>query len=114
MTDKFDLLLDEEDAFLPHITEKLTEIFGRFDEDKDGVLNDGELSEYFRATNGQPMGKDVKKEIQEAFDVDKDGNLTAKGFIEMYQLQTLADPDETIKDLKAHGYDVEDETKSWM
>jgi Ca2+-binding EF-hand superfamily protein len=106
MTENFDLLLDDEDAFLPHIAAKLTEIFNKFDVDQDGLFKGSELAEYFRATNGEDMGEDVKKEIEEAFDVDSDGNLTLKGFIEMYQLQTLADPDETLKDLMKHGFDI--------
>lgn len=32
-----------------------------------------------------------------------DGSLTQQGFLEMYQLQTMSEPDETIKDLIKHG-----------
>ena len=43
------------------------------------------------------------EELAENFDLDERGYLTLKGFIEMYQLQTLSDEDETLKDMKTHA-----------
>ncbi|KAJ3308260.1 hypothetical protein HDV04_001506 [Boothiomyces sp. JEL0838] len=90
-----DLLLDDQER------KALIEIFLNYDKDKDGVLNALELDTFVIETSGHTFSETEKQELL-YFD-NKDGNLTLKGFVEMYQLQTLSDPDETIKDLKTHN-----------
>lgn len=100
---------DEEDAFLPKVAIVLRQIFDRFDVNKDAVLDETELAAYFQFTNGKEDGDgfdaEMQQEIRDNFDVDNQGRLTVNGFLEMYQLQTLSDPEETLNDLKKHGFD---------
>ncbi|KAI9199531.1 uncharacterized protein BJ171DRAFT_517844 [Polychytrium aggregatum] len=98
-------LLDDEDALIPAAAKALTEIFARFDVDQDGALNLQELNAFATATNGKPFDQESIDEIQEYFNCTDDGALTLIGFFEMYQMQTLSEPEETWKDLKRHGYD---------
>jgi len=56
-------------------------------------------------TNGAPFSKETKEELVEFLDVTDDGGLTLKGFIQIYQLQTENDEEETWKDLSTHGFD---------
>ena len=53
----------------------------------------------------QNFTKEIKQEIRDNFEVDKDGFLTLNGFIQMYSLQTTADEEETYKDLHRNGFD---------
>ncbi|KAJ3269436.1 hypothetical protein HDV01_001392 [Terramyces sp. JEL0728] len=93
-------LLDDEERFLPHIKKALVEIFLKYDADKDGVLNPQELDAFVMETSGHTFSETERQELL-YFD-NKDGQLTLKGFLEMYQLQSLSDPEETTKDLKVH------------
>ena len=43
----------------------LTEIFRRFDVDKDGVLNDAELNAYAVACNGKPFDEQTLIDIRD-------------------------------------------------
>lgn len=97
---------DDEDAFLEPVSKALTEIFEKFDHDKDGLLNEKELQQFVMATNGQKLDERSLQEIRENFHVDDQNRLTKRGFLEMYQLQTLSEPEETWKDLQKHGYDL--------
>ncbi|KAI8369641.1 uncharacterized protein BYT42DRAFT_617641 [Radiomyces spectabilis] len=97
--DPFSILIDDEtDEFLPKVETILREIFDRFDKDKDGVWNNKELQDFAEATNG-------RSEIVDSFDVDDKDQLTYKGFYQMYHIQTLSDPEETLNDFQKHGYD---------
>jgi hypothetical protein len=40
-------------------------------------------------------------------DLNSKGYLTLKGFLQMYNLQTSSEPEETWKDLQKHGYDTQ-------
>ena len=110
-------LLDNEGDFTDRCREVLTEVFQRFDKDSDGALNDEELDQfstvsYFvdifvnfvKACNGKPFDKDSKEEIKTYFKLDKNGNLTLNGFMEMYHMQTSSEPKETWRDLQKLGY----------
>ncbi|ORY06716.1 hypothetical protein K493DRAFT_203001 [Basidiobolus meristosporus CBS 931.73] len=101
---KLNLFDEEEDTLHPLLEKALYEIFERFDEDKDGALNEKELEAFSSATNGEPFDEDTIEEIKDNFDINDDGHLTKKGFYQMYHLQTLSEPEETWKDLKKHGY----------
>ncbi|KAF9123353.1 hypothetical protein BGW39_009022 [Mortierella sp. 14UC] len=106
---------------MPQITPKLTEedgaltlacedalvaIFERYDVDKDGALSNAELDAFAKDTNGDVFDEDARAEITEFLDLDDKGQLTLKGFLQMYNLQTSSEPEETWKDLQKHGYDT--------
>ncbi|KAF9821370.1 hypothetical protein IEO21_00616 [Rhodonia placenta] len=56
-------------------------------------------------TNGAPFDDETKEELMEFLDVTEDGSLTLKGFMQVYQLQTENDEEETWRDLSSHGFD---------
>jgi Ca2+-binding EF-hand superfamily protein len=100
-----DILLDDTtDDLTEKFKNVLIEIFTRFDEDKDGSLSDKELDAFTTACNGTILSADEKQDIKTHFQKDDKGNLTQEGFLEMYHMQTSADPKETWKDLKKLGY----------
>ncbi|KAJ3203563.1 hypothetical protein HDU83_006681 [Entophlyctis luteolus] len=99
-------LLDADDALLPNVRTALLEIFARFDDDNDGALNRLELERFAIATNGEKFEESAIDELKKSFNCDAEGNLTRTGFLEMYQLQTLSEPNETWRDLIKHGYSV--------
>ncbi|CCM02346.1 uncharacterized protein FIBRA_04441 [Fibroporia radiculosa] len=63
------------------------------------------LDAWARDTNGAPFDDATKEELMEFLDVTEDGNLTFKGFMQVYQLQTENDEEETWRDLSNHGFD---------
>jgi len=68
-------------------------------------LTEEALEKWALETNGEPISQETKLEIMEFFDLNDDGNLIFKGFLQLYQLQTENDEEETWKDLKKHGFD---------
>ncbi|OCH95015.1 hypothetical protein OBBRIDRAFT_746532 [Obba rivulosa] len=72
----------------------------------EGAYLDAEgLDAWARDTNGQPFDDATKEELLEFMDVTDDGGLTFKGFVQIYQLQTENDEEETWSDLSKHGFD---------
>ncbi|KZT67700.1 hypothetical protein DAEQUDRAFT_728695 [Daedalea quercina L-15889] len=63
------------------------------------------LDTWARDTNGTPFDEATKEELMEFLDVTEDGGLTLKGFMQVYQLQTENDEEETWRDLSSHGFD---------
>ncbi|KAH7923880.1 hypothetical protein BV22DRAFT_977770, partial [Leucogyrophana mollusca] len=63
------------------------------------------LDAWARDTNGAPFSDETKEELVEFLDVTDDGGLTFKGFVQIYQLQTENDEEETWRDLSNHGFD---------
>ncbi|CEL52413.1 hypothetical protein RSOLAG1IB_00954 [Rhizoctonia solani AG-1 IB] len=63
------------------------------------------LDDWARDTNGTPFPEETKEEMRDTLDVNDQGNLTFNGFIQIYQLQTENDEEETWRDLSAHGFD---------
>ncbi|KAF9005571.1 hypothetical protein BDQ17DRAFT_1353393 [Cyathus striatus] len=63
------------------------------------------LDAWARDTNGAPFSQETKDELVEFLDVTDDGGLTFKGFLQIYQLQTENDEEETWRDLSCHGFD---------
>jgi len=63
------------------------------------------LDAWARDTNGSEFTQETKDELVEFLDVTADGGLTFKGFLQIYQLQTENDEEETWKDLSNHGFD---------
>ncbi|KAI8985086.1 hypothetical protein BDB01DRAFT_788868 [Pilobolus umbonatus] len=102
----YKLLVDSESGeFRPKVEKILKDIFNNFDKDKDGKWNLKEIQDFATATNGRPFQDSVIDEIIESFEVDQDNNLLYSGFYQMYHMQTIAEPEETLKDFKKHGYD---------
>ncbi|KAG0263464.1 hypothetical protein BG011_008757 [Mortierella polycephala] len=99
-------LVDDDGAFTQECEDALVAIFKRYDVDKDGALSRAELDAFARDTNGDVFDDDSRAEITEFFDLDDKGQLTLKGFLQMYNLQTTSEPEETWKDLQKHGYDT--------
>jgi len=111
-----DHLLDEEGGITDKFEEVLKRIFGKYCTPTPGesdplelspsaFMSPGSLDKWAVDTNGSPLPDDEKDEIKEFMDVNGDGNLTFKGFTQIYQLQTENDENETWRDLEKHGFD---------
>ncbi|CAO3641071.1 unnamed protein product [Mucor fragilis] len=102
----YDLMVDDETGDLrPKVDKILRDIFDNFDKDKDGKWDLKELQDFATATNGRPFEDAVIEEIIESFEIDKENRLLFSGFYQMYYMQTISEPEETLKDFKKHGYD---------
>ncbi|GAC95671.1 hypothetical protein PHSY_003247 [Pseudozyma hubeiensis SY62] len=120
-------LLDDEGDLTPKFESALIRIFARFSTpykksnpevqafgsksstsiprpDSSDVLTEADLDAFSTVTNGSALPQESKDEIREFLDTDKDGNLTLRGFIEMYHLQSDNEPEETWKDLSKLGF----------
>eukprot|EP00128_Syssomonas_multiformis_P012911 Colp12_sorted_trinity150504_noHs@11163 len=98
-------LLDESGDVTEEFEKVLKDIFAAFDKDQDKVLNDAELNAYSTFLNGAPFGDEELEQMRDFFDCDEKGSLTFSGFLQLYQMQTSGDEQETWKDLTKHGYD---------
>ncbi|KAI8642298.1 hypothetical protein BD408DRAFT_186209 [Parasitella parasitica] len=97
----YDLMVDGKTCELkPKVEKILKDIFKKFDKDEDGKWNLKELQEFATATNDQAFEDSVIDEIRESFQVDGEGRLLYEGFYEMYYMQTISEPKETLKDFK--------------
>lgn len=100
-------LLDDEGDITAEFEQCLKAIFSKYcsPASSDGVLahqaamSSDALDTWARDTNGLPLPQEQKDELLECMDVTDDGALTFKGFLQLYQLQTESDPEETWKDL---------------
>ncbi|TPX57203.1 hypothetical protein PhCBS80983_g03983 [Powellomyces hirtus] len=100
---KVDLLTDLDD-FTPAAESAFREIFARFDADGDGALSPAEVDAFAVAANGEKFDKATHAELVSSFETTAAGFLTLAGFLDMLHLQSLADPEETWKDLATLGY----------
>ncbi|KAL9537243.1 hypothetical protein MBANPS3_011954 [Mucor bainieri] len=100
-----DLPLLVNENLSPELLRVLFEIFNRFDEDRDECLNPKELDLFVFSTNGQHPPTSFIENMGQRFGANDQGWLTKKGFLAFYLEQTLDDPSETKKDIRAHGYD---------
>ncbi|KAK7014937.1 hypothetical protein R3P38DRAFT_2998529 [Favolaschia claudopus] len=115
-------LLDNEGAISDQLEVCLKHIFGKYcyppaptplASDKRVLLVPPEgafltkegLDSWARDTNGAPFSEETKEELIEFLDVTDAGELTFKGFLQIYQLQTENDEEETWRDLSNHGFD---------
>ncbi|KAI0831432.1 hypothetical protein BC628DRAFT_1415933 [Trametes gibbosa] len=114
-------LLDDDGAVSVQLESCLKHVFAKYCTPRPGAAAQkrGELLEppegaflsaegldaWARDTNGAPFDEATKEEILEFMDVTEDGGLTFKGFMQVYQLQTENDEEETWRDLAAHGFD---------
>lgn len=73
--------------------------------DGSDVLTEADLDGFSKETNGAALPQESKDEIKEFLDTNDEGNLTLRGFIEMYHLQSDNDAEETWKDLSKLGFD---------
>ncbi|KAH9484222.1 hypothetical protein JR316_0003702 [Psilocybe cubensis] len=112
------LLLDDEGGITDKLVICLQHIFAKYctpapertsgpllTPPENAYLSDEGLQKWARDTNGEPFSEETKEEVVESFDVTDDGNLTFRGFLQLYQLQTENDEAETWKDLQSHGFD---------
>eukprot|EP01120_Amphizonella_sp_Union-15-10_P014274 TRINITY_DN6864_c0_g1_i1.p1 TRINITY_DN6864_c0_g1~~TRINITY_DN6864_c0_g1_i1.p1 ORF type:complete len:226 (+),score=63.08 TRINITY_DN6864_c0_g1_i1:108-785(+) len=97
--------LIEGSSLSPKLDLVLKEIFARLDSDKDGALNPTELGQLYQSTNGEAIKQTTIQFFRQNFACNEQGSLTLEGFLQFYELQTFTDPDETLRDLKALGYD---------
>ncbi|KAI9471997.1 MAG: hypothetical protein EXX96DRAFT_582537 [Benjaminiella poitrasii] len=100
-----DLPLLINDNLTPELLKVLFEIFHRFDKDHDDCLSPEELDLFVFSTNGQHPPASFIEQMGTRFGANEQGWLTKKGFLAFYLEQTLDDPSETKKDIRAHGYD---------
>lgn len=63
------------------------------------------LDNWARDTNGSAFDDDSKEELLMFMDCTEEGGLTFEGFLQVYQLQTESDEEETWRDLSVHGFD---------
>ncbi|KAJ1031849.1 hypothetical protein NDA13_002235 [Ustilago tritici] len=75
------------------------------------VLTEADLDRFSSVANGAALPQESKDEIKEFLDTDEEGNLSFRGFVEMYHLQSDNDPEETWKDLDKLGFDDQLEYK---
>lgn len=75
------------------------------------MLTEADLDRFSSVANGAALPQESKDEIKEFLDTDKEGNLSFRGFVEMYHLQSDNDPQETWKDLDKLGFDDQLEYK---
>ncbi|OBZ87084.1 hypothetical protein A0J61_04864 [Choanephora cucurbitarum] len=95
----------EIDAYSLLVDEETGDLKPKVDKDKDGKWNKKEIQNFATATNGRPFEESVIEEIIDSFEVDKENNLLFSGFYQMYYMQTISEPEETLKDFIKHGYD---------
>eukprot|EP01094_Clydonella_sp_ATCC50884_P014820 TRINITY_DN2539_c0_g1_i1.p1 TRINITY_DN2539_c0_g1~~TRINITY_DN2539_c0_g1_i1.p1 ORF type:complete len:108 (-),score=24.43 TRINITY_DN2539_c0_g1_i1:379-702(-) len=83
-------------------------IFEEHDADKDNAWSVEELQHFAKkCNNGTEMPEDEIEQMREAFTRNEAGNWTFEGILELYSMQTPVEPEETWKDLLAHGFDRE-------
>jgi len=108
-------LLDDDGAVTEQFERVLQRIFLKYCTPKPSETNPSTLptnaylppdalDKWATDTNGSTLPDDQKEEIKEYMDVNEEGNLTFKGFVQIYQLQTENDEEETWKDLQKHGF----------
>ncbi|KAF9264802.1 hypothetical protein L218DRAFT_862409 [Marasmius fiardii PR-910] len=103
------ILLDEEGDITELLENCLKRVFGKYctpsstsetsDLPEDAYLSLEGLNQWAIDTNGEPFSKETKDELFEFLDVNEQGYLTFKGFLQIYQLQTENDEEETWRDL---------------
>ncbi|KZO89947.1 hypothetical protein CALVIDRAFT_523349 [Calocera viscosa TUFC12733] len=72
---------------------------------KNAFMSDEALDQWATDTNGSPMSDDMKEEVKDSIDTNDKGYLTFSGLLQIYQLQTSMDEEETWRDLASHGFD---------
>lgn len=96
-------LLDDEDNLTKETVQTLRTIFDRYSKGKDALSRQG-IDDFATATNGEPFSAEEMEELELYFDTNEKGELTWKGFQEMYQLQSLSEEHVTRSDLVKNGF----------
>ncbi|KAJ3786153.1 hypothetical protein GGU10DRAFT_375139 [Lentinula aff. detonsa] len=103
-------LLDDDGGISESFEKCLKQIFAKYctpkltlplagDLPSNACLDSTGLHAWALDTNGEPFSEDTKEEILQFMDVTDEGDLTFKGFLQVYQLQTENDEEETWRDL---------------
>lgn len=99
-------LLEANGSLTPKFQAVLTEVFTKYDIDRDGGLCLEELEAFARASqSGSKIDESELKQLGQFFETDKNGYLTLKGFQQMFVLQTSQQPADTWRDLANLGYE---------
>ena len=86
----------------------ILQVFDRFDADRDGALNKKELEAFAVASKtGENLSQDEIKQLGTFFDTNANGDLTHKGFEQMYLMQSNHQASDTWNDLERLGYTKE-------
>lgn len=108
--ERVELIADDGDASRA-FKSCLVALFQRFDVDKDRLLSEAELKVFSREANEneREFSADEFEEMRDCFDWTEKGpngvgGLTLRGWLQMYQTQTGAEPEETWRDLHQLGY----------
>ncbi|KCV73347.1 hypothetical protein H696_00886 [Fonticula alba] len=118
MPSYFSKMIDNEtDHFVPKFEAALNKIFDRFDSNADGYMSRPDIVNFTAASNGVGFDEDELDEIILYFAMDADAakeanidpelackQLSRGGFLDFFHLQTLADPRETMRDLRRLGF----------
>lgn len=106
MNEEEQLLLTDDGELTEELTNFLTKTFERFDKDSDNMWNLSELQDFSRITNnGKELSKEEVDEILEFFGDAIGQRITLNGFLDFYHTQTSGNAEETLRDLKALGFD---------
>ena len=98
-------LVEKNGSATPAFKAVLGEIFRKYDKDKDGSLSSSELATFAEESGtGSSISQEERKQLGLFFEVDSSGNLTQKGFEQMYLMNTNHQPEDTWKDLEKLGY----------
>lgn len=97
-------LLQKSGAATPQFKLVLGEIFRRFDKDGDDALCFSELDAFAKESQTGSLTAEDQAQLRVLFDCNAKGDLTLKGFEQMYLVQTNHQPDDTWKDLEKLGY----------
>ena len=100
-------LVEKNGALSPRFRAVLAEIFKRFDADGDGALGMPELEAFAKASGTGTVTAEDQRQLGKLFDADANGNLTLKGFCDMYLMQTNHNAEDTWRDLVRLGYSKE-------
>lgn len=85
------LLLDEEEGWLSEAAETaFTEIFQRFDVDKDGLLSFQEIQSFALAASGRKFTAKELRDLKDNELLDAQGKWTLHGFLSFFHLQTCS------------------------
>ncbi|TIC21883.1 hypothetical protein E3Q12_03078 [Wallemia mellicola] len=99
---KFDVNADSSVELSPDGYSFFTEIFEKFDIDKDGALSENELSDLFLTSPGNPW---MNKGFPDTTLTDEKGAVTLQGWLAQWSMTTLLDHKTTLAYLAYLGYE---------
>ncbi|KAI8874106.1 hypothetical protein GQ42DRAFT_160046 [Ramicandelaber brevisporus] len=103
---KVDVPIDCTAELSPQAYQFLIELLQAHDKDEDGALSDIELANLFEITPGNPwLNKGWKSLFSTTTTNSRTGALTLQGFLAMWSMMTLLDPQLTLSYLAYLGYE---------